>query len=52
MSESKGNVGIQSALRPNPSFKRSTNGKPPGPAWWYAVHFHQSGPGGFPSAPA
>ncbi len=37
---------------PNPSFKRSTNGRPPGPVWRYAVHFRQSGPGVLPSAPA
>ena len=40
------------ALRPNPSLKRSANGRPPGPAWWYAVHFHQSGPSVLPLAPA
>jgi hypothetical protein len=37
---------------PNPSLKRSANGRPPGPAWWYAVHFHQSGPGVLPLSPA
>ena len=37
---------------PNPSLKRSANGRPPGPVWWYAVHFHQSGPGVLPSSPA
>ena len=41
----------RSAL-PNPSLKRSANGKPPGPVWWYAVHFRQPGPGVLPSAPA
>ncbi|CAD5373995.1 hypothetical protein RA210_U400010 [Rubrivivax sp. A210] len=40
------------AARPNPSLKRSANGRPPGPGWWYAIHFHQPGPGGLPSAPA
>ena len=25
--------------------------RPPGPAWWYAVHFHQPGPGVLPSVP-
>ena len=38
--------------RPNPSFKRSANGRPPGPVWRYAVHFRQSGPGVLPLAPA
>ena len=36
----------------NPSVKLSTNGMPPGPGWWYAVHFHQPGPGVMPLAPA
>ena len=37
---------------PNPSFKPSPNGGPPGPVWRYAVHFRQPGPG-FPlSVPA
>ena len=39
------------SLRPNPSLKGSTNGGPPGPAWRYAVHFRQAGPGVPPSAP-
>ena len=38
-------------VRPNPSLKGSTNGGPPGPVWWYAVHFHQPGPGVPPLAP-
>jgi hypothetical protein len=33
---------------PNPSLKGSANGRPPGPGWWYAVHFHQPGPGILP----
>ena len=37
---------------PNPSFKPSPNGGPPGPVWRYAVHFRQSGPGVPPSVPA
>ncbi len=37
---------------PNPSLKRSANGRPPGPGRWYAVHFHRPGPGGLPLAPA
>jgi hypothetical protein len=40
-----------SRSEPNPSLNRSTNGAPPGPAWRYAVHFRQSGPGVPPSAP-
>jgi hypothetical protein len=39
-------------LRPNPSLKRSANGRAPGPGWWYAVHFHQPGPGALPLSPA
>ena len=33
---------------PNPSLKRSANGRPPGPVWRYAVHFRQPGPGVLP----
>src|SRR5712691_13464061 len=36
---------------PNPSLKRSANGRPPGPVWRYAVHFRQPGPGVLPSSP-
>ena len=41
-----------SPVRPNPSLKRSDNGRPPGPGRWYAVHFHRPGPGVLPSSPA
>ena len=37
---------------PNPSLKRSANGRPPGPVWRYALHFRQPGPGVLPLAPA
>ena len=40
------------AVMPNPSLKRSANGRPPGPVWRYAVHFRQPGPGVLPSSPA
>ena len=40
------------AVLPNPSLKRSANGRPPGPVWRYAVHFRQPGPGVLPSSPA
>jgi hypothetical protein len=40
------------AAMPNPSLKRSANGRPPGPVWRYAVHFRQPGPGVLPSSPA
>ncbi len=40
------------ALKPNPSLKRSHNGKPPGPSHGYGVHFPCLGPGGLPSCPA
>ena len=39
-------------VTPNPSLKRSANGRPPGPVWRYAVHFRQPGPGVLPSSPA
>jgi hypothetical protein len=40
------------AALPNPSLKRSTNGRPPGPGLRYAVHFLSPGPGVLPLAPA
>jgi len=40
-----------SIARPNPSFEARPNGKPPGPARWYAVHFHRAGPGVLPLVP-
>ena len=40
------------AVLPNPSLKRSANGRPPGPVWRYAVHFRPPGPGVLPSSPA
>jgi hypothetical protein len=43
---------LRRAARPNHSLKRSANGRPPGPGWWYAVHFHQPGPGVLPLSPA
>ena len=52
------NSGVQAhspsspTARPNPSLKRSANGRPPGPVWRYAVHFRQPGPGVLPSSPA
>ena len=39
-------------LRPNPSLKRSANGRPPAPGRWYAVHFRRPGAGVLPSSPA
>ena len=46
-----GNVSINTAL-PNPSLKRSANGRPPAPGRWYAVHFHRPGAGVLPLSPA
>jgi hypothetical protein len=40
------------AERPNPSLKRSTNGRPPGPGLRYGVHFLSPGPGVLPLEPA
>jgi hypothetical protein len=37
---------------PNPSLKRSANGRPPGPGRRYVVHCRLPGPGGLPSATA
>ena len=39
-------------LMPNPSFKPSPNGGPPGPGCRYAVHFLHPGPGVPPLVPA
>ena len=46
-----GNVSINTAL-PNTSLKRSANGRPPGPATGYGVHFPVAGPGVLPLSPA
>ena len=43
-------AGFSGALMPNPSLKRSANGRPLGPVRWYSVHFHRPGPGGLPLA--
>ena len=43
---------VRDTLRPNPSPKRSANGRPPSPVWRYAVHFRQPGPGVLPLSPA
>ena len=40
------------AAQPNPSFKPSPNGEPPGPGNRYGVHFLSPGPGVPPSVPA
>ena len=39
-------------LRPNPSLKRSANGRPPGPGRRYVVHCRLPGPAVLPSSPA
>ena len=44
--------GLAGAAWPNPSFKRSANGRPPAPGRWYAVHFHRPGAGVLPLSPA
>ena len=43
---------IVSAAQPNPSFKPSPNGGPPGPGNRYGVHFLSPGPGVPPLVPA
>ena len=40
------------AAWPNPSLKRSANGRAPAPGRWYAVHFHRPGAGVLPLSPA
>ena len=40
------------SVMPNPSLKRSANGRPPGPGRWHTVHFHRPGPDVLPSSPA
>ena len=45
-------VALACAVLPNPSFKPSPNGGPPGPGCRYAVHFLHPGPGVPPSVPA
>jgi hypothetical protein len=45
-------IRLDEGSMPNPSLKRSANGRPPGPVWRYAVHFRQPGPGVLPSSPA
>ena len=44
--------GKRRARMPNPSLKRSANGRPPGPATGYGVHFPVAGPGVLPLSPA
>ncbi len=39
-------------LIPNPSLKRSANGRPPGLGWRKCTAYPQPGPGGLPLAPA
>ena len=41
-----------STSAPNPSLKRSANGRPPAPGRRYAVHFRRPGAGVLPSFPA
>ena len=48
----RGQGGAAARTTPNPSFKPSPNGGPPGPVWRYAVHFRQPGPGVPPLVPA
>ena len=45
-------ISLHCTMRPNPSPKRSTNGRPPGPGWRYEAHFCQPGPGVLPPSPA
>jgi hypothetical protein len=40
-----------SRMRPNLSFNRSANGRPPGPGRRYAVHCLRPGPGALPLSP-
>ena len=45
-------VSVLAPVRPNPSFKPSTNGVPRGPGRRYAVHFRHPGPRVTPLVPA
>ena len=36
-------MNVEAKPTPNPSLKRSANGRPPGPVWRYTVHFRQPG---------
>ena len=45
-------VRLLSTVWPNPSFKPSPNGGPPGPGHRYGVHCLWPGPGVLPSVPA
>jgi hypothetical protein len=47
-----GSISQHHPAGPNPSLKRSANGRPPGPGRRYAVHFRQPGPGVLPLVPA
>ena len=44
--------GGSSPVRPNPSLKRSANGRPAGPGLRYGVHFLSPGPAVLPLSPA
>ena len=48
----QGALGMSPHAVPNPSFKRSANGRPPSPGRRYTVHFRQPGLGVLPSSPA
>jgi hypothetical protein len=50
LQEAQGAAGA--AVTPNPSLKRSANGRPPGPGLGYAVHYPSPGPGVLPLSPA
>ena len=41
---------VTTALRPNPSLKRSDDGRTPGPGWRKCTAYRQTGPGGLPLA--
>ena len=45
------NVTALIAVRPNPSVEARPNGRPPGPAGRYGVHFLPAGPGVLPLVP-
>ena len=45
------NLAAINAVKPNPSLEARPNGRPPGPAGRYGVHFLPAGPGVLPSVP-
>jgi uncharacterized membrane protein YkvA (DUF1232 family) len=52
LAQQAGHHARATSVMPNPSLKRSANGRPPGPGRRHTVHFHRPGPGVLPLSPA